>query len=180
MYNLKPKQMSDASLTSSNFLSPKVIELLNFRINQEEESSRIYKAMSLWLDDRAYFNASKLWEKYSGEELKHAGWAREHLLSFNIRPETRPINPVSNEFMGLDDIIRKTLEHEILITNQCKELAKVSQEEGDTLTYTLAHKYCSEQVEELRKSYDLVNLLDTYGTERLSLALLDHELENYL
>jgi len=163
--------------TNANFLSSRIIELLNFRINQEEESSRLYKAMSIWLDDKGYFNAAKLWQKYSDEELKHAEWAREHILSFNIRPETRPINPVLNEFTGLDDIIYKTVEHEVVVTNQCKELAKVSQEEGDTLTYTLAHKYCAEQVEELNKVYNLQNLLEVYGSDKLALALLDHQLE---
>lgn len=166
--------------TKSNFLSDKIITLLNYRINQEEESSRIYKSMSIWLDDKAYFNASKLWDKYSGEELTHANWAREHLLSFNIRPETQPIKEVPNEFSGLDDIIRKTLEHETMVTNQCKDLAKATQDEGDTLTYTLAHKYCAEQCEEMKKSWDLINLLETYGTEKLNLALLDHQLESYL
>ena len=178
---LKKAMANKSTITSkSNFLSDKIITLLNYRINQEEESSRIYKSMSIWLDDKAYFNASKLWDKYSGEELKHADWAREHLLSFNIRPETQPIKEVPNDFSGLDDIIRKTLEHETIVTNQCKELAKAAQDEGDTLTYTLAHKYCAEQVEEVRKSFDLVNLLDTYGTEKLALALLDHALESYL
>ena len=179
---LLKKAMSSKTTTpmKSNFLSDKIITLLNYRINQEEESSRIYKSMSIWLDDKAYFNASKLWQKYSDEELKHAEWAREHLLSFNIRPETQPIGPVPNDFTGLDDIIRKTLEHETVVTQQCKDLAKTAQDENDTLTYTLALKYCAEQVEEMKKSFDLVNLLDTYGAEKLALALLDHQLESYL
>lgn len=176
IYNLQLKSTS----STSNFLSDNIIELLNFRINQEEESSRIYKAMSLWLDDKGYFNAAKLWQKYSDEELKHAEWAREHLLSFNIKPETRPINPVPNDFLGLDDIINQTLEHETLVTQQCKELARVSQAEGDTLTYTLAHKYCAEQIEEMNKAWNLVNLLEVYGNDKLALALLEHQLESYL
>lgn len=179
-YQLPKSKPVSNSYTNATFLSSTIIELLNFRINQEEQSSRLYKAMSLWLEDKGYFNAAKLWSKYSDEEIKHADWAREYLLSFNIRPETRPIETVMNEFTGLDEVIYKTLDHEIMVANQCKELAKVSQSEGDTLTYTLAHKYCSEQVEELKKSYDLVNLLEVYGTDRLALALLDHQLESYL
>lgn len=177
---LKKAMSNKTTSAKSNFLSDRIITLLNYRINQEEKSSRIYKAMSLWLDDKAYFNASKLWDKYSGEELKHAEWAREHLLSFNIRPETQPIEEVPNDFTGLDDIIRKTLEHEILITQQCKDLAKTSQDEGDILTYTLAHKYCAEQVEELKNSWDKMNLLEIYGTEKLNLVLLDQALSKYL
>lgn len=172
--------MKEFTIGQSKMLSPKIIELLNFRINQEELSSRIYKAMALWLEDKNYEYSAKLWHKYSSEELKHAEWAREHLLSFNIRPETRPIESVPQNFNGLDDIIYQTLDHELLISNQCKELTKAALEESDFWTFELGNKYNAEQIEELNKSYSLVNLLDVYGTEKLNLALLDHHLESWL
>ena len=165
---------------SKSMLSDNIIDLLNFRINEEEKSSRIYLAMHLWLEDKGYFNSSKLWKKYSEEELKHADWAREFLLSFNIKPETRPIDDVQNDFSGLDDIIHKTLEHEIVITNQCKDLSIAAFNEQDMLTFTLGQKYVAEQVEEIAKVHDLLNLLEVYGSEKLNLALLDHEIERFL
>lgn len=165
---------------STKFLSDNIIKMLNHRINSEELSSRIYLSMHLWLEDKGYFNAAKLWKKYSDEELKHADWSREHLLSFNIRPDTMPLSPVPNDFKGLGDIIRQTLEHETLVTQECQELALACQKENNVVTYTLAHKYCSEQVEEMQKAYDLINLLDVYGEDKLALALLDHELERFI
>ena len=85
-----------------------------------------------------------------------------------------------NEFEGYGDIIRKTLEHEIQVTNECQELAKVSMQEGNIMAYTVAFKYVSEQIEELRKSHDILNLLHTYGEEKLNLALFDHQIESLL
>jgi ferritin len=38
----------------------------------------------------------------------------------------------------------------------------------------------SEQIEEMDKAWNLVNLLEVYGTDRLALALLDHQLAEYL
>lgn len=161
-------------------LDSKIVELLNFRIIQEELSSRTYKAMALWLEDKAYFNSAKLWNKFSQEELAHAEWSREHLLSFNIRPKTEPLESVPNDFTGLGDIINKTLEHEMKITKQCSEFAKACLDAGDMNTFTLALKYNAEQIEEMKKANDLVTLLNNYGEDKLSIALLDHEIERFL
>lgn len=163
-----------------NFIAPEIEQLLNYRINQEELSSRIYLAMSICLKDKGYFNAAKLWAKYSAEELTHATWAREYLESHNILPATLSIGEVENYYESLIDVIDKTLEHEILITEQCSELAKACLESADMLTFTLASKYCKEQSEELGKAWDIKNLMETYGKDRLNLALLDHQLAEYI
>lgn len=162
------------------FLSERIIGLLNFRINQEELSSRIYLAFSIALQDKAYFNAAKLYKKYSDEELSHANKCREYLLSFNILPKTQPIESVENELKGLKEIIYKTLEHEALVTEQCKELAKACMEEGDHLTYSLAQWFLSEQVEEMEKSWDLVNHIETFGDDKIALKLLDNYISELL
>ena len=66
-------------------ISEKIIQLLNYRIQQEEFSSRLYLAMSVWLDFKGYFGASKLWKKYSEEEKAHSEWAYKYLLELNIK-----------------------------------------------------------------------------------------------
>lgn len=177
---ISEKKESAQTTTSTQVISQRIIDLLNHRIQREELSARIYLAMHVWLEDKAYMNSAKIWRKNYEEELSHAQWARDYLLSLDIKPKTPPLEQVPEEYASLGDIIRKSLEHEIIITQECQALAKACMEEGDFLTYTLAHKYVAEQREELEKSYNYLNLLEIYGEEKLNLALLDHELAQFV
>jgi len=166
--------------SKSSLISNEMIEVLNYRIEQEEYSSRIYLAMSMWLNNKGYVNAAKLWKKYSTEELAHADFSRTYLLSLGITPCTPALKQPKEEFTGLPEIIKMSLAHEQEITKQCKELADKAFKEGDHMLYQLAAKYLTEQIEELDKSQNLVDQLEAFGEDKIAMRLLDHELENYL
>ena len=85
MVDIKFKRTENKA--KSPLISDKTIELLNYRIEQEDYSSRLYLSMSLWLENAGYASA-KLWKKYSSEEANHADWARTYLLSLGIQPKT--------------------------------------------------------------------------------------------
>ena len=140
-------------------LSPECIELLTYRIQQEQYSSKIYEQFSLWLDDQGLVNLAALYDKYAQEELVHAGWAKEYLLSYNLKPRLRAIDEVDSSifYSSIQDILDLTLQHEIEVSNQCNTLATHALSENNHLLYTLASRYCKEQVEELKKSYDLLS-----------------------
>jgi ferritin len=143
-------------------LTSKIIEDLNYRIQQEEFSSRLYKQMSLWLNDEGFINLSKIYEKYSQEEMSHAGWAEDFLLSHGIKPSLKIIEAPNDvyEINSLKDILDLTLSHEKDITNQCNDLASLALKENSHTLYSLAAKYCHEQVEELEKA---ITFLDIYS-----------------
>jgi ferritin len=161
---------------ASNLISEDCVKYLNYRIEQEELSSRLYLAMSLWLNDSGYTNAAALWKKYSAEELSHADWAREYLLALGILPETPTLSAPQQTFNDLADIIYKSHEHEALITNQCKELASSAFKKGDHMLYQLALKYLHEQVEEMDKMQTWVDKLETFGTDKIALRFLENEM----
>ena len=123
---------------SKSMLSDNIINLLNFRINEEEKSSRIYLAMHLWLEDKGYFNSSKLWKKYSEEELVHAKKASDFLLAFGIMPDILPIQSVDVDYKSLVDIIKQSFEHETEVSRQCEELYKAAVEDGNPMVIELA------------------------------------------
>lgn len=157
-------------------ISDNMVALLNYRIEQEELSSRLYLAMSQWLDFVGYTGAGKLWAKYSKEEAEHASWSYEFLQDLDILPITPALAQPPQTFGNLRDVIEKTLLHEEEVTRQCQELAKSAMEEGSILVYTLAHKYVAEQVEEVSKAYAIKDRLELFGESETSLRMFDAEL----
>lgn len=155
-----------------------IINLLNLRIKNEEQSSRIYRAMSSWLNLSGFIGASKLWNKYAQEELVHAQWATDYLLELNILPVTPYQEEPTLSFKGLPQIIAKSLQHELKITEECQQLASECLKNNDWLTLNLAQRYCKEQVEEISKMQTWVDKLNAFGDDKIALRLLDTEMGN--
>lgn len=162
--------------TKNPFATKAVIDILNLRIKQEEQSSRLYHTMSMWLNDNGYLGASKQWQKDADGEMEHAGWAKEYLLDMGIQPTIPALEQPQQSFEGLPDIIKKSYEHEVAVTNQCNELANQALKSGDNLLYQLANKYLQEQQEELGKLQNLLDKLEAFGEDKIALRLLDNEL----
>lgn len=174
-------KQEEPSVKSKNpLITDECIKILNYRIEQEDYSSRVYLAMSMWLDDKGYVNAAKLWKKYSDEERGHADMARTYLLSLGIRPNTALLNQPVQEFSGLPQIIRDSHAHEVDITTQCKELASHAMKMGDHMLYQLAATYLKEQIEELGKAQNWIDQLESFGEDPIAMRLLDHEMKDYL
>lgn len=152
------------------------VDALNYRIKMEEESSRLYLAMSIWLNKNGYMGAASLWKKYSDEEREHANWAYDYLLSLDVQPMVPELSEQECEFSGLPDIIRKSLEHEVDITKQCNDLAKLSMELNDFMLLELSLKYLKEQNEELGKVTGWVDELEAFGEDPIALRLLDNKM----
>jgi ferritin len=161
-------------------ISDKMKELLDYRIEQEEFSSQLYRAMSVWFDFMGYTYATKLWKKYSEEELVHASWAYEFLLDLNLKPCTPAIAKPQVDFSGVLEIVQLSIDHEKKITSQCNDLAKAALEENDFMTFALAQKYNAEQQEETSKFNNLADMLNTFGTSPEALKLFDNSLEELL
>lgn len=157
-------------------VSDKIKSLLQYRIEQEELSSRIYLAMSMWLNNNGYMGAAKLWKKYSDEEQVHADKAKDTLLAFGVQPDT-PLLPKPNQtFQGLPDIVRKSYDHEVDVTNQCQELAKAAMNDGNMMVMDLGLWYSREQVEELDKMQTWLDKLTAFGEDKIAMRLLDEEM----
>lgn len=164
----------------NKLISDKAVSLLNYRIQQEENSSRIYEQMSLFLDNIGYKNSAKVWSKWSSEEMNHAKWAKDYLLSFGVTPELMELECPDITYTSLSEIITASHEHEIAITQQCNALAQEAMNMGDHVLYSLASKYVHEQIEELDKTQTLVDILETFGTSKEAMLLLDSHIEEYV
>jgi len=156
-----------------NVFEKNYIEILTYRIEQEELSCRLYESMSLWLNDKGYVNAAKAWKKDSEDEMKHAQWAKEFLLDMGVVPKLSTLQEPPYSFEGLPDIIRQTFAHEILVTEQCNNLAEFAMKNSNHLLYQLAIKYMQEQQEEMGRAQTLMDKLATFGEDKIAMRLFE-------
>jgi ferritin len=157
-------------------ISDKITDLIQYRIQQEEQSAHFYKAMAVWLEFSGYSGAAKLWNVYSEEEKVHAQKARQYLLDLNILPITPALTLPDSTYKGLPHVIARSFEHELIITDQCKALAVRARLEEDYMTLALAQWYLTEQAEELGKIQYWVDRLNLFGTDKVALLMLDKEM----
>lgn len=169
-------KLTKKKVTKNPLLQEPCIDYLNYRIEQEEYSSRIYLAMSMWLNNKGYSGAAALWKKYSDEEMSHADIARKYLLSFGIQPATPKLQEPTQDFSGLPEIIQMSFEHEIVVSKQIKDMADHALKMGDHMLYELCLAYLKEQVEEHDKTQTWVDKLEAFGTDPIALRLLDNEM----
>ena len=180
MYVLEPSKGASKEIPSTKTSNPLIdnscTSYLNYRVQQEEYSARIYMAMSMWLNNKGYVNAAAVWRKYSDEEMKHADIARTYLLSFGIQPVTPRLDQPKQNFAGLPEIIKLSFDHEVEVSKQIKEMANHALADGDHMLYELSLAYLKEQVEEHNKMQNWVDQLEAFGTDKIALRLLDHEM----
>lgn len=162
--------------THNPMIDEHCIKNLQYRIQQEEESSRLYLSMSMWLNNEGYTGAAKLWQKYADEEMIHAGWAREYLLAMGVTPNVPVLAVQPTTFSGLPQIIRDSFDHEIVVTKQIKVMASGALKEGDHMLYQLCMTYLKEQVEEHDKTQTWLDKLNTFGDDKIALRMLDEEM----
>jgi len=157
-------------MEKSKILNSKVVDALNYRIQQEDYSSRLYEQLSLWLNDNGYLNTSKLYKKYASEESNHSDWAKSFLLDYGVTPTLLKLESPEMEISGLKDVFEVTLEHELKITRQCEDLANQALQERNHVLYALSLKYCAEQQEEIGKA---ITNLDIFKLSS-DMLIIDH------
>jgi ferritin len=146
-------------MEKGKLLDKKIVEALEYRIQQEEFSSRLYHQLALWLDDNGFLNTAEVYKVYSEEEYKHAGWAKSFLLDYGLTPKLQALPAPDVEVSTLKDVFDITLEHELEITRQCEELANLAMKLNNHVLYTLAGQYCKEQHEEIGKAITNLDIL---------------------
>lgn len=140
------------------FINEEAIALLNYRIQQEQYTSKVYEQMSLFLQNESYLQSAKVWKKFSEEELEHANLAKEYLMSFNVMPELMTIEEPMNDFKDLVDIIQKTYDLEVKTTEQVKDLSDKAFELKDWSLFSLSQKYTIFQIEGMDEANTLMDL----------------------
>jgi ferritin len=155
---------------------------LNSHIQAEMLSSQIYLAMATWCEDNGYFGGSKLFKKYSEEELTHMHKIYDFLLDRDACPITPIIDKPQNEFIDILDVVETAYKHEIGVSDSYHVTGDLALKEGDHTVYGVAQWFIKEQIEEETKFATLIykyNILMKTGVTGVALMEFDEILEEY-
>lgn len=157
-------------------LSDNIEKILNTQIVNEGYSSAIYRAMANCLEYNGWVGAAKLWKKYSSEEMAHY----EKIISYMQDRDCMPIIPATTlpqqKFDGIEDIVAKSDEHEILITSQWKKIASEAMKEADLMTFELAQWFIKEQTSEEKKMIYWKDRIEVLKSTNTPLYFIDKEM----
>lgn len=141
-------------------LTPAMTTLLNTQIMNELYSANLYKQLSAWLDDNNWSNGAKLFLKYGNEEVVHADTVISYMYDMNCKVDVAAIPKATVAAKAIRDILNASLQHEIVVTEQWRGIAKQAMTEGDFTTLTIAQEFMKEQVEEETKFRNYLFLLN--------------------
>jgi ferritin len=146
----------DESVEDDKRLNDKVLEILNKQIKNELESSQIYRAISCWLDNAKWMNASKYYFKSAQEELTHMDKIYEYIFERNCLAEVPTVDKVKTNYSDIKQILEVSLEHEITVSENWEEIAELAKKVGDNTTYNFSQWFLNEQKEEETRFRDLL------------------------
>lgn len=151
---------SETALERAPRIQQPVLDVLNEQIKNELHSSQIYRAFASYLDDNGWNNGSKVFFKYADEELKHMNKIYEYIYDRNCKAIVPACEGVDQNYAGIKDILTKGLEHEILVSNQWENIAKIACENNDKTTVNFARWFHEEQIEEENKMRDMLDFIN--------------------
>ena len=157
-------------------ISDNIEKILNAQIANEMNSSILYRAMGNCLEYNGWVGASKLWKKYSTEETGHAEKIINYMQDRNCMPIIPATTLPQQKFEGIEEIVAKSDEHEILVTSQWKKIASEAMKEADLMTFELAQWFVNEQIEEEAKMIYWLDRIEMYKKTNKSLGDLDEEM----
>ena len=154
----------------------KLYDNLNEQMNFELESAYIYATMSAYLDSLNMKGMTHFIDEQVKEEVEHAERIKNFLQETGYGIKYRSLNPGDGEFTSIDDVFKKALAHEKVVTSHIHALVDEAREEADQRVLNLLTWFVDEQIEEEDTFSVLVERLERIAGHWNGLYILDREL----
>lgn len=154
----------------------KLYDNLNEQMNFELESAYIYATMAAYLDAQNMKGMTHFIDEQVKEEVSHAERIKNFLQETGYGVKYRPLNPGDGNFDSIEDVFRKALAHEKVVTSRIHDLVDQAREAADQRVLNLLTWFVDEQIEEEDTFGLLVERLERINGQWNGLYILDSEL----
>ena len=153
-------------------ISDELEKRMNFHIQMEEDSSRLYRAMGEWFEYNGWYSAAKLWKKYADEEMTHCSKFYQYLQDRDVLPITPMVKEQSNEYESMEKIVEASYKHEIDVSTELSKTATMALKEGCLTGFTFMQWFINEQIEEEAKMMAFLDRIDMLKETNTSLFFM--------
>jgi ferritin len=158
-------------------ISKKVEDKINYQIQLEEQSSRIYMAMASWCEVNGYSGAAKFLYTHSDEERLHMTKLIKYLNDKGGYATLQSLEMPENKFDNLLDVFEQILKHEEFISESINKLFETAFNAKDFTTSQFLQWYIEEQIEEESLFKGILDKFRLAGNQTGGLFHLDKELD---
>ena len=106
----------------------KLYDNLNEQMNIELESAYIYATMSAYLDSMNMKGMTHFIDEQVKEEIEHAERIKNFLQETGYGIKYRSLNPGDGNFDSIEDVFKKALAHEKVVTSRIHALVDEARE----------------------------------------------------
>ncbi len=157
-------------------LSEKLQKALNEQINKELFSEYLYLSITAYFHSIGLDGFDNWFEVQTKEEHDHAIKIYNFINQKGGRVILEAIAKPEWDFKSVEEILNKTLEHELFITKSINELVDIAIKENEHSVRSFLQWYVDEQVEEEANVTKLISTLKLTQGDPKALLLMDKDL----
>ncbi|MDD3731562.1 MAG: ferritin [candidate division Zixibacteria bacterium] len=140
-------------------ISKKMADRLNEQVNNEFYAKWAYLAMAFSFESMNLKGFADWFFKQAEEEQGHAMKIANYILDQGGEVKLSNLPQPKTEYNSAEEIIQAGLEHELKVTRQVHEIAKMAEDEGDLATRNFISWKIEEQVEEVASMTHLLEIV---------------------
>jgi len=157
-------------------MDKKLEKAINEQITKEFYSAYLYLSMAAYFEAESLAGFSHWMKMQVQEENIHAMKFFDFLNERGSKVVLEAIDKPPEKFSSIEDVFKKTLEHEKKVTASINKLYSMAQKVNDNSARVFLQWFINEQVEEEKNPADILGKLKYVSNQPAGILILDKEL----
>lgn len=157
-------------------MDKKLVLLLEDQINKEIYSAYLYLGMSDYYLNEGFDGFAHYFKEQAKEEFEHAEKFIEHMQDLDLDYSFKGIEGVSNHYEDLEKPLLVQVEHEKYVTKLINDLYELANALNEVPTKLFLETFILEQVEEEKRSRDLLKQFSFVKDDKSALLKMNSQL----
>lgn len=158
-------------------ISKTMNQKLNEQITTEFAASHAYLAMACGLEQMSLKILAKWFHAQHNEEREHAMKIVNYVKEVGGKVTLDAIVKPEGDYNNVEEIVKAALASELKVTDSINDLVALADSEKDYATRSFLNWFVDEQVEEVSKMTELLNLVQLAGDNLLAVeSFVRHEM----